>query len=112
MGPVVRYTAARLAMFGVALGVLYLLGARDLLLVVLAIVVSGLVSFIALSGQRDQVSSSLVRRFRDVNRRLDEGAAAEDREDTREDRHEDTRGDIRKGTRGESSGEERRPQDP
>lgn len=74
----VRYTAARVALFGVAVGALYLLGARGLLLLALAILVSGLLSLVALSGQRDQMSSSFVHRYRDVRRRLDEGAADED----------------------------------
>lgn len=78
MGAAVRYTAARVALFGVALGVLYLLGARGLLLVVLAIIISGLLSFIALSAQRDRMSSAIARRYADYKQRLDEGAAAED----------------------------------
>ncbi|MQA84903.1 MAG: DUF4229 domain-containing protein [Streptosporangiales bacterium] len=78
MGPILRYTAARVVLFGAAVGVLYLLGARGLLLFGLAIIVSGLVSFIALSRQRDVMSSALVGRYRDFKRRLDEGAARED----------------------------------
>lgn len=81
MGPFLRYTAARVALFGAALGALYLLGARGLLLFGLAIVVSGLVSLVVLSRQRDVLSSALVRRYRAVRRRLDERTAAEDAAD-------------------------------
>ncbi|WP_283139170.1 DUF4229 domain-containing protein [Rhizohabitans arisaemae] len=56
MHPIVVYSLSRLALFAVSLGVLYLIGARDLLLLVLAIFVSGLASYVLLSGQRDRVA--------------------------------------------------------
>ena len=72
------YTAARLLLFVAALGLLYLAGARRLMLVGLALVASGIVSFVVLSRQRDAMSGALFSRFRQFRSRLDEGARAED----------------------------------
>lgn len=77
----IAYTAARVLLFAIALGVVYLLGAREVLAVLLALVISGLVSFVLLSKQRDALSASLVRgagRIRSMGQRLDAGAAKED----------------------------------
>ncbi|GII93581.1 hypothetical protein Ssi02_38120 [Sinosporangium siamense] len=58
--PVLVYTASRIALFVVALGVLYLLGLRDpMFLVVAAFAVSGLASYVLLSKQRDAVSARI-----------------------------------------------------
>ncbi|HXJ24608.1 MAG TPA: DUF4229 domain-containing protein [Streptosporangiaceae bacterium] len=78
MRPTLAYTSARILLFVAALGVLYLAGARGALLLALAIVVSGVVSFIVLSRQRDQMSGALATRLRNWRSRLDEGARAED----------------------------------
>ncbi|WP_433499302.1 DUF4229 domain-containing protein [Sphaerimonospora sp. CA-214678] len=56
MHPVVVYTLSRLGLFAVALGVLYLVGMRSLLLLAVALLVSGLASYVLLSKQRDAVS--------------------------------------------------------
>lgn len=72
------YTAARLLLFAVAVGLLYLAGARGLLLLGVALVISGLVSFVVLSGQRDAMSRALTSRTRRLRDRLDEGTRAED----------------------------------
>lgn len=56
MHPVVVYTLSRLGLFAVALGVLYLVGMRGLLLFAAAFLVSGLASYVLLSKQRDAVS--------------------------------------------------------
>ncbi len=77
----VVYTAARALLFAVAFGVVYLLGARGLLAAVLALLISGLVSFVLLSRQRDALSASLVAgmgRIRSLGERLEAGAAKED----------------------------------
>jgi hypothetical protein len=76
----------------------YLAGARGLLALAIAIVISGLASFMLLSRQRDAMSGALVSRLRaareqrdggsggmfsrvrEVGQRLDEGARAEDRD--------------------------------
>ncbi|GAA3752437.1 DUF4229 domain-containing protein [Salinactinospora qingdaonensis] len=81
MRSVLAYTASRLLLFAVALGLLYLLGARGFLLLALAFLTSGLVSYILLARQRDamsQVVADGLDRFRGMGRRLDEGAAKED----------------------------------
>jgi hypothetical protein len=78
MRATLAYTSARILLFVAALGVLYLAGARRLLLVGLALVVSGIVSFIVLSRQRDAMSGAIVGRLRHFRSRLDEGARAED----------------------------------
>jgi hypothetical protein len=57
------YTLSRLGLFAVAFAVLYLVGLRDWFwLLVAAIVVSGLASYVLLSGQRDEVSKAISRR--------------------------------------------------
>ena len=85
MPPVLTYSAARLLLFVAALALLYLVGARGLLLVALALLASGIVSFVVLSRQRDAMSSSLSARLRgmrarfgEFGSRIDEGAKAED----------------------------------
>ncbi|WP_055479052.1 DUF4229 domain-containing protein [Sphaerimonospora mesophila] len=59
MHPVVVYTLSRLGLFAVALGVLYLVGMRSLLLLAVALLVSGLASYVLLSKQRDAVSQRI-----------------------------------------------------
>jgi Mn2+/Fe2+ NRAMP family transporter len=85
MRPALAYSLARLGLFLAALLLLYLVGARGLLLLALALLVSGIISFVVLSRQRDAMSSSLSSRFRGMRTRfgefggrLDEGAKAED----------------------------------
>ena len=65
--------------------VLYLAGARGLLLLVLAFVVSGIASFVPLSRQRDIMSGALLARLKTgrvrtggFRARLEEGSRAED----------------------------------
>ena len=81
------YTSARIALFLVALVLLYFAGARGLLLAALALLVSGIASFVLLSRQRDVMSGALSARLRGVRNRdgelrarLNEGARAEDRD--------------------------------
>lgn len=81
MRSVLTYTAARLLLFAVALGVVYLLGARGYLALLIALVASALVSYVLLSPQRDALSRQVVEwgaRIRSVGRRLDAGAGKED----------------------------------
>jgi cell division protein FtsW (lipid II flippase) len=98
MRPVFAYTAARIVLFAVALGIVYLAGARGLLALAIAVVVSGLASFVLLSRQRDAMSGvltgrirasqqqratgpgRLMGRFREFGQRIDEGTRAEDRD--------------------------------
>jgi TctA family transporter len=81
------YTSARFVLFLVALVVLYFAGARGLLLAALALLVSGIASFVLLSRQRDVMSGALSSRLRGVRNRagelrtrLNEGSRAEDRD--------------------------------
>lgn len=84
----IAYTCARILLLLAALVLLDLAGARGLLLIVLACVVSALASYVLLAKQRDAMSAVLNRRLSGVGRRaaefrarLEEGAAAEDTPD-------------------------------
>jgi hypothetical protein len=58
--PVFVYTASRLGLLAVTIGVLYLLGLRQpLILLVAAFLVSGVASYVLLSKQRDAVSERI-----------------------------------------------------
>ncbi len=72
------YTVSRILLFVVALLLLYLAGARGLLLVGLALRASGIVSYVVLSRQREAMAGSLAARLRSLRTRIDEGARAED----------------------------------
>jgi hypothetical protein len=72
------YTVLRLALFGVVLGLLYLAGIGGILLIALAALISGVVSYVLLSRQRDAMSGAVASRLHMVRSRLDEGARAED----------------------------------
>lgn len=72
------YTLLRLGIFAVALGVLYLVGARGIVLLGVAAVISAALSFIILSRQREAMAGSISGRITRARERLDEGARAED----------------------------------
>jgi hypothetical protein len=85
MRTTLAYTSARILLFVVGVVLLYLVGARGILLLGLALVVSGIASFVLLSKQRDVMSGALAARLRNrreattsLRARLDEGARAED----------------------------------
>jgi hypothetical protein len=85
MRATLAYTSARILLLVVALILLYLVGARGLLLLALAFVVSGILSYVLLSRQRDRISSALTARVRSGRQRaagfrtrLEQGAQAED----------------------------------
>jgi membrane protein implicated in regulation of membrane protease activity len=86
------YTSARILIFAVALALLDLAGARGVLLLALAFLISALVSYVLLSKQREAMAGALNRRLRkatgrlagkaaEFRERLEEGAAAEDDQD-------------------------------
>lgn len=78
MRATMSYTVLRLLLFFAVLLVLYWVGVGGFMLVVLAAVISALISFVLLSRLRDSMSMSLssrIGRFRD---RIDEGASSED----------------------------------
>jgi O-antigen ligase len=72
------YSILRLLLFLAALWLLSLAGIGGLLLLVLAAVVSMLISYVVLSRLRDSMSSSLSGRLTRFRTRLDEGARSED----------------------------------
>ncbi|QXJ23557.1 DUF4229 domain-containing protein [Actinomadura graeca] len=78
MNSVLFYTAARLGIFVATLGVLALFGARGFLLLLLALLISGIVSFVLLSGQRDRMSAAVVSGVRDRRRKFEKARAKED----------------------------------
>ncbi len=79
--PVLVYSSSRLLMLFTTALLLYVLGARGWLLLLLAFLVSGLLSFVLLSRQRDEVSKVVVNRTSRVKERLDERTRAEDEAD-------------------------------
>jgi Protein of unknown function (DUF4229) len=85
MRATLAYTSARVMLLVVSAVVLYLAGARGLLLLALAFVVSGIASFVLLSRQRDIMSGALLARLKTgrvriggFRARLEEGSRAED----------------------------------
>jgi hypothetical protein len=85
MRATIAYTSARILLLVVSLILLYLVGARGLLLLGLAFVVSGIASFVLLSRQRDVMSGALMARIKNGRQRaggfrarIEEGARAED----------------------------------
>ena len=78
MRATLAYTAVRFLLFAVAVGLIYLAGARGLLLIALALLLSGAASYVLLSRMRDSMASSINRRIESVRSRIDEGSRAED----------------------------------
>jgi len=85
---ILAYTSARILMFGCAVILLYLAGARGLLLLLLSLIVSGLASYILLNKQRTIIADKLNGRLgkagskvSELRGRLDEGTKAEDAAD-------------------------------
>src|SRR6266851_2324434 len=84
MRATIAYTSARILLLVIAMILLYLAGARGLLLLALAFMVSGTASFVLLSRQRDIMSGALLTRIKNgrnraagFRTRLEEGARAE-----------------------------------
>ena len=78
MRATLAYTAVRFVLFAVAVGLIYLAGARGLLLIALALLVSGAASYVLLSRMRDSMAGSINRRIESVRSRIDQGARVED----------------------------------
>jgi Mn2+/Fe2+ NRAMP family transporter len=78
MRSVLAYSTARVLLFLVTAGVLYLLGARKLLLLALAVLISGLISFVLLARQRDAMSSKVASTVEEKRRRFEEARSKED----------------------------------
>jgi hypothetical protein len=72
------YTVLRLLLFFAALWLLSLAGLGGIMLLVLAAVISMLISYVALSRLRDSMSVSLSGRLTRFSGRLDKGTRSED----------------------------------
>jgi hypothetical protein len=75
---VLVYSSSRIAIFAITLAVLYAFGMRQVLLLAVAVVVSGLLSFVLLSRQRDAMSAAVVDRGSGLRQRMRERTEAED----------------------------------
>jgi hypothetical protein len=75
------YTSSRLLLFVVTAVVLGLLGMRGVLLLCAALLLSGLLSFVLLSKQRDAVAASVSGRTARMRARMEERTTAEDVDD-------------------------------
>ena len=78
MRATLSYTVLRLGLFVVAFLLLYFAGARSLLLLGGAILISGLISYFLLNRQRMAMSSAISKRVTNFRERLDAGTRAED----------------------------------
>ncbi len=89
------YTSARILLLVISVVLLYLVGARGILLLALAFLISALASYVLLSRQREVLAGALNRRLGRVTaraaakatefrERLEDGTAAEDAEDDAE----------------------------
>lgn len=74
----VRYTALRLLVFAVAAALLWIAGLRGFYLLLVAVLVSGVVSLFALNRSRDTLSAAIVRRQQTIKQRSADRTAAED----------------------------------
>lgn len=81
----VQYTAARIALFLACWGILWLVGAKGVLGVLLALIVSGLISYVVLDKVRTRfagaASSGIRNSLQDFRARFAAGKAAEDEPD-------------------------------
>ncbi|SEG29789.1 Protein of unknown function [Thermomonospora echinospora] len=85
MRSVLAYTAARLAIFAATFAVLYLLPVLDhskpesmLLILALSVIISGVVSYVLLTGLRDAVSSAVVTGIGKRRHKFEESRSKED----------------------------------
>ncbi|XVQ11911.1 DUF4229 domain-containing protein [Spirillospora sp. CA-255316] len=78
MRSVLLYTLARFGIFLATAAVLALIGARGLLLLALAVLISGIVSFVLLSGQRDAMSAAVVSGVKARRARFERSRTKED----------------------------------
>ena len=78
MRATLSYTVLRLLLFFAAVLVLWLFHLRGIALVVVALVVSSIISLPVLSKLRDRMSTSLSGKMDGFHTRLDQGTKAED----------------------------------
>jgi hypothetical protein len=72
------YTVLRFGLFIATFGLLWVAGVSGVLLLALAILISGVLSYFLLNSQRAAMSGALSRRLTDFRERLDAGTRAED----------------------------------
>lgn len=73
-----KYFLLRVLVFAAVAALLALVGLRGWWLLLIAVVVSGLISIFALNRTRDEVSTSLSDRLSAIRNRIDESTRAED----------------------------------
>lgn len=73
-----KYTLLRTALLLVTGGVLYVVGLRGVWLVLVALLLSGIVSVVVLRGPRGDMSAALVGRVGSMRQRMDDNTTAED----------------------------------
>lgn len=73
-----RYTALRFLVFLAVAALLWIVGLRDFILLLAALLISGVISWFVLNRSRGQVSTALVDRQRKIKERLAGKKAAED----------------------------------
>ncbi|MDR2988733.1 MAG: DUF4229 domain-containing protein [Nocardiopsaceae bacterium] len=78
MRATLSYTVLRLGLFVVVFVLLYLAGARSILLLAGSILISGLISYFILNAQRTAMSSVITKRLSSFRERLDAGTRSED----------------------------------
>ena len=79
MKSIFSYTFLRFVILLSFIAVGYLVGLRDLTLIVVTFLASGIVSLFVLNKSRDQFSSSISTFFQKINRRIDSAAQKEDK---------------------------------
>ena len=79
MKSIFSYTFLRLLILLSFTAVGYLIGLRDLTLIVVAFLASGIVSLFVLNKSRDQLSTSVTSFFQRINKRIDAAAEKEDK---------------------------------
>lgn len=78
MIPVLTYTFARIALLAVVYGIGYLAGLRDLPLLVMAFLGSGVLSLVVLNRQRDAFGGRVAGFFARINDRIEANTRKED----------------------------------
>ena len=73
-----RYTALRALIFVIVAALLWIVGLRGFLLLLFALLISGVVSLFVLNRSRDQLSTALVDRQQRVRQRMADRKSAED----------------------------------
>lgn len=78
MRSVLAYTSARVVLFIATFGVLYLLGAKSWLGLLLAALISGVISYVVLAKRRDEMSSAVIAGAEQGRRKFAASRAKED----------------------------------